>query len=132
MKNKIMALALAAIGALGLISATATAGAGDASAVAVQQLPGRVFLTFTHAETKQIAASGIQSVFDSPAARDITSYSLASDSRYQTWYVPSRNAYYGHGLATRMVREAAAHPNGVVWVSINTNGGKPLTLWTRW
>ena len=130
MKNKIMALALAAIGALGLISATA--GAGDASAVAVQQLPGRVFLTFTHAETKQIAASGIQSVFDTPAARNVTAYSPDFSSRYQTWYVPSRRAYYGHNLATRMVREAAAHPNGVVWVSINTVGSKPLTLWTRW
>ena len=131
MSNKqIITSAIVAAAAAGALAAGT--GAPEAAAASLHQTQGRTIIVFDPAETKRIAELGIASVFDTPEVRGVASYSVDTQSRYDSWFVPSRNAYYGDDLATKMVREAASHPDGRVWVSVNQTGSKPLTLWTRW
>ena len=131
MKNRLVALLLAAFAALGLVAATGGATAGDASAVTVQDTGTRVFIGFNPAETKQLARTGVQGVFDHPAVRPYYYVSPDKDSYFKTVYVPGKG-YYAYNMASRMIREAASHRNGRVWISFNKTMRKPLTIWTRW
>ncbi|WP_020172970.1 hypothetical protein [Gordonia polyisoprenivorans] len=126
MHKKLVGLlvALAAVTGLLLI------GGGHASAADVRDTPTRVWVGFTPAETKQIAASGVESIFDTPQLRPYWYANPDRDSRYKTFYVPGKG-YVVYTSAQAMVKEAASHPNGRVWVSYNKTLSKPLTLWTQ-
>ncbi|MEO9327499.1 hypothetical protein [Gordonia aurantiaca] len=126
MKARVMASLAAAAAATGLVFA----GTADASAAEVVRVSDEVFVGFTPAETKQIAANGVASIFDAPQV--IPFYYVEPDegSRFATFYVPGRG-YIVKTTAQKMVNEAAAHPNGRVWVSCSQSSKRPLTLWTQ-
>ncbi|MBY4573994.1 hypothetical protein ACN94_10405 [Gordonia paraffinivorans] len=126
MKKRVMASVAAAVAATGLVFA----GAADASAAEVRETSTRVFVGFTPAETKQIAASGVTSILDTPELIPYYYVKPDADSRFEKFYVPGKG-YVARSMAQGMVNEAAAHPNGRVWVSFNKTHKRPLTLWTQ-
>ncbi|MFT4200472.1 hypothetical protein [Gordonia sp. (in: high G+C Gram-positive bacteria)] len=126
MKTRTVAGGLAAVAAT-----VALAAPGDANAAFVKDTGPRVFVGFTHEETKQIANSGVDSIFANPAVRPYYNVSVDRDSRFQRFYVPGK----GHMIRANvhmLLREAASHPNGRSWISFNRRSPRLITIWTRW
>ncbi|MFW0789947.1 hypothetical protein [Gordonia sp. CPCC 205333] len=121
----------AALGIAAAAGASIVVGSSSpATAASVQETRDYVWVGFTPSETKQIAHSGVSSIF---SRREVHPYFYAQqdrDSVYKSYFVPGRG-YVVKATVQKLVDEAAHHPNGRVWVSYNKHLPRPITIWTQ-
>ncbi|MFT3898751.1 MAG: hypothetical protein QM728_00680 [Gordonia sp. (in: high G+C Gram-positive bacteria)] len=118
---------------MALVAATGVAMSvpAEADAAFVRDTGARVFIGFTHAETVQLANSGVPGIFNHPAVRPYYYVSADKDSKFERLYIPGKGRVIRADVRM-LLREAASHRNGRSWISFNRRSPRLLTIWTRW